>query len=92
VLPAVNAFNACACALLDTPCAMDAQGGLSPTMLDLSHAAHGAHVARAARAQAHDRIERNLGGGGDYVVICDAAARLAENIARLAALLVLLPL
>jgi putative DNA primase/helicase len=81
VLPAVDAFNARVRALLDTPLAMDAQGGLSPTMLDLSHAA------RAAWVQAHDRIERQLGGGGDYAAIRDVAAKAAENIARLAALL-----
>ncbi|MFN7309410.1 MAG: YfjI family protein, partial [bacterium] len=81
VLPAVDAFNARVRALLDTPLAMDAQGGLSPTMLDLSHAAHAAWV------QAHDRIERQLGGGGDYAAIRDVAAKAAENIARLAALL-----
>ncbi|MCA3101872.1 MAG: DUF3987 domain-containing protein [Rhodocyclaceae bacterium] len=81
MLPAVDAFNARVRALLDTPLAMDAQGGLAPTMLDLSHAAHASWV------RAHDRIERQLGGGGDYAAIRDVAAKAAENIARLAALL-----
>jgi putative DNA primase/helicase len=42
VLPAVDAFNARLRALLDTPLAMDAQGGLSPTMPELSHEARAA--------------------------------------------------
>lgn len=60
---------------------MDAQGGLAPTMLHFSHAAHAAWV------ETHDRIERKLAGGGNYAAIRDCAAKAAENIARLAALL-----
>lgn len=81
VLPAVDAFNARVRALLDTPLTMDAQGGLAPTMLHFSHAAHAAWV------EAHDRIERELARGGQYAAIRDVAAKAAENIARLAALL-----
>ena len=54
---------------------------LAPTMLDLSPAAHAAWV------QAHDHIERQLGGAGHYASLRDVAAKAAENIARLAALL-----
>lgn len=80
-MPAVDVFNARVRALLDTPLTTDAQGGLAPTMLDLSAAAHAAWV------QAHDHIERQLGGAGHYASIRDVAAKAAENIARLAALL-----
>ena len=80
-MPAVDVFNARVRALLDTPLITDAQGGLAPTMLDLSPAAHAAWV------QAHDHIERQLGGAGHYASIRDVAAKAAENIARLAALL-----
>jgi len=80
-MPAVDVFNARVRALLDTPLTTDARGGLAPTMLDFSPAAHAAWV------QAHDRIERQLGGAGHYASIRDVAAKAAENIARLAALL-----
>ena len=80
-MPAVDVFNARVRALLDTPLITDAQGGLAPTMLDLSPAAHAAWV------QAYDHIERQLGGAGHYASIRDVAAKAAENIARLAALL-----
>ncbi|MFN8838504.1 MAG: YfjI family protein [Burkholderiales bacterium] len=80
-MPAVDVFSARVRALLDTPLTTDAQCGLAPTMLDLSAAAHSAWV------QAHDRIERQLGGAGHYASIRDVAAKAAENIARLAALL-----
>ena len=80
-MPAVDVFNARVRALLDTPMTTDAQGGLAPTMLDLSPAAHAAWV------QAHDHVERQLGGAGHYASIRDVAAKAAENIARLAALL-----
>ncbi len=50
-------------------------------MLDLSPAAHAAWV------HAYDHIERQLGGAGHYASIRDVAAKAAENIARLAALL-----
>ena len=71
VLPAVDAFNARVRALLDTPLTMDAQGGLAPTMLHFSHVAHAAWV------EAHDRIERELAGGGHYAAIRDVAAKAA---------------
>lgn len=80
-MPAVDVFNARVRALLDTPLTTDAQGGLAPTMLDLSPAAHAAWV------HAYDHIERQLGGAGHYASIRDVAAKAAENIARLAALL-----
>jgi putative DNA primase/helicase len=47
-------------ALLDTPLITDAQGGLVPTVLDMSPSAHAAWV------QAYDAIERELASGGSY--------------------------
>jgi putative DNA primase/helicase len=79
-MPAVEAFNRRIRALLDTPLITDAQGGLTPTVLEMSPPAHAAWV------QAYDAIERELASGGGYASIRDVAAKAAENIARLAAL------
>lgn len=83
-MPAVDAFNQRITALLDTPLITDPQGGLVPTVLDMSPSAHAAWV------QAYDAIERELASGGGYASIRDVAAKAAENIARLAALFHLL--
>ncbi len=83
-MSAVDRFNRRIRELLDMPLITDANGGLVPTVLDLSPSAHAAWV------QAHDTIERELGGDGSYAPIRDVAAKAAENIARLAALLHLL--
>ena len=83
-MPAVERFNRRIRELLDMPLITDANGGLVPTILDLSPSAHAAWV------QAHDTIERELGGDGSYAPVRDVAAKAAENIARLAALLHLL--
>jgi len=79
-MPAVERFGRRITALLDTPLATDARGGLTPTVLDLSPAAHAAWV------RLHDLVERGLGTGGDYQTVRDVAAKAAENVARLAAL------
>lgn len=79
-MPAVERFARRITALLDTPLATDARGGLTPTVLDLSPAAHAAWV------RLHDFVERGLGTGGDYQTVRDVAAKAAENVARLAAL------
>ena len=83
-MPAVERFNRRIRELLDMPLTTDASGDLVPTVLDLSPSAHAAWV------QAHDTIERELGGDGSYAPVRDVAAKAAENIARLAALLHLL--
>jgi len=80
-MPAVERFNRRIRELLDMPLTTDANRGLVPTVLDLSPSAHAAWV------QAHDTIERQLGGDGSYAPIRDVAAKAAENIARLAALM-----
>ena len=54
-MPAVERFNRRIRELLDMPLTTDANGGLVPTVLDLSPSAHAAWV------QAHDTIERELG-------------------------------
>ncbi|MFO1315396.1 MAG: DUF3987 domain-containing protein [Burkholderiales bacterium] len=79
-MPAVERFGRRITALLDTPLATDARGGLTPTVLDLSPAAHAAWV------RLHDLVEHGLGTGGDYQSVRDVAAKAAENVARLAAL------
>jgi putative DNA primase/helicase len=79
-MPTVEHFGRRITALLDTPLATDARGGLTPTVLDLSPAAHAAWV------RLHDLVERGLGTGGDYQTVRDVAAKAAENVARLAAL------
>jgi putative DNA primase/helicase len=83
-MPSVDRFNARIRTLLNTPLRTDAKGGLQPAVLDLSPAAHTVWV------QAHDHIERQLCDGGRYAAIRDVAAKAAENIARVAALLHLL--
>jgi putative DNA primase/helicase len=82
--PAVDRFNRRIKELLDMPLITDANGGLVPMVLGLSPSAHAEWV------RAHDTIERELGGAGSYAPIRDVAAKAAENIARLAALLHLL--
>jgi putative DNA primase/helicase len=79
-MPAVEHFGLRITELLDTPLSTDAQGGLMPTVLDLSPAA------RAEWVRLHDRIEEALGAGGAYQAVRDVAAKAAENVARLAAL------
>jgi putative DNA primase/helicase len=79
-MPAVDRFGLRIRELLDRPLSTHADGGLQPLELALSPPAHSAWV------QAHDRIERALGAGGDLADIRDVAAKAAENIARLAAL------
>jgi putative DNA primase/helicase len=79
-MPAVERFGRRITALLDTPLATDARGGLTPAVLDLSPAAHAAWV------QLHDLVESGLGTGGEYQSVRDVAAKAAENVARLAAL------
>lgn len=81
---AVDLFNRRIRELLDMPLNTDANGGLVLPVLDLSPGAHAAWV------QAHDTIERQLGSDGTYAPIRDVAAKAAENIARLAALMHLL--
>ncbi len=79
-MPGVEHFGLRITELLDTPLSTDAQGGLTPIVLDLSPAGHAAWV------RLHDRIEEGLGAGGAYQAVRDVAAKAAENVARLAAL------
>ena len=79
-MPSVDQFGRRIAELLDTPLSTDAQGGLMPTVLDMSPAAHAAWV------RLHDRIEAELGAGGAYREVRDVAAKAPEHVARLAAL------
>lgn len=79
-MPGVDQFGRRIAELLDTPLSTDVQGGLMPTVLDLSPAAHAAWV------RLHDRIESELGLGGTYQSVRDIAAKAPENVARMAAL------
>lgn len=78
--PALARFNQRLEALLATPVALNEQGGLDPTLLNLSPDAKALWVAF------HDNIERELGGGGELHEVRDVASKTADNAARLAAL------
>ena len=79
-MPAVEDYQRCITALLDTPLSTDAHGGLLPAVLDFSA------EARDAWVRVHDRIELGLAAGGGFEAVRDVAAKAAENVARLAAL------
>ncbi len=83
-MPAVERFGLRIRELLDTPLTTHADGGLQPIELATSPPAH------AARVHVLARIERALAAGGDFADIRDVAAKVAENVARLAALFHLL--
>ena len=72
-MPAVERFGLRIRELLGTPLCTYADGGLQPIELALSPPAHTAWM------QAHDRIERALGAGGDLADIRDVAAWTAEK-------------
>lgn len=76
----VEKFDARIRDLLDEPLATDAQGGLTPHVLELSPEARREWIAF------HDGIEAALGPEGRFQDIRDVASKAAENVARLAAL------
>jgi putative DNA primase/helicase len=79
-LPGLESFGRRLCELLAEPLAVDADGCLSPVMLDLAPAALRAWISF------HDCVEEELGRHGAFRDIRDVAAKSAENVARLAAL------
>lgn len=79
-MPQVALFGARIRELLAQPLATDAQGCLTPAVLDLSA------QARAEWIRFHDEVERELGARGEFRGVRDVAAKAAENAARLAAL------
>jgi putative DNA primase/helicase len=78
--PKLGAYQARIRALLDEPLPMDGER-LRPRQMWLCDAA------RAAWIEYHDEVERDLGPGGELATVRDAAAKAADNAARLAALL-----
>jgi putative DNA primase/helicase len=80
-MPCLSRFNNRLTEILKQPVSIDDTGALSPSMLALSPAAKNAWITL------HNGIERELGEGGDYRDVRDVASKIAENAARLAALL-----
>jgi len=76
----VEKFDARIRDLLDQPLATNAQGGLTPHVLELSPEARRDWIAF------HDAIEAELAPEGRFQDIRDVASKAAENVARLAAL------
>ena len=66
--------------LLDQPLETDAQGGLTPHVIELSPEARREWIAF------HDGIEASIAPEGRFQDIRDVASKAAENVARLAAL------
>lgn len=79
--PYLSAFNRRIEALLNRPASLDEDGALSPAMLSFTSEAKAEWVAF------HDRIERDLPSGERLHDIRDVASKIADNAARLAALL-----
>ncbi|MGH7291732.1 MAG: YfjI family protein, partial [Myxococcota bacterium] len=78
--PRLSAYHARIRALLDEPLQMDGER-LRPREIWLRDTARRAWIAY------HDEVERDLAPGGELASIRDAAAKAADNAARLAALL-----
>jgi len=79
-MPQVALFGARMQALLAHALPTDAQGSLTPVVLDLSAQAHAEWI------RFHDEVERELGARGAFRGVRDVAAKAAENAARMAAL------
>jgi putative DNA primase/helicase len=79
--PALAAFNTRLKDLLAQPPAFDEKGVLKPVTLPLSPEAKQAWIAF------HDAIESELATGGELQDVRDVASKIAENAARIAALL-----
>ena len=77
--PALSAFNQRIREILSMEIPMGEGGRLSPGLLRLEGASKEAWVLF------HDKIERELRGGGKYFDARDAASKVADNAARLAA-------
>jgi len=77
-MPCLAAFHSRIHELLDAALPLDDQGRLSPIVLRLSAGAF------SVWREYHDAIERELKPLGEYVTVCDFAAKSAENAARIA--------
>jgi len=78
--PHLSAFNDCIEELLRKPLTMNEAGAMAPTMLLLSRAA------KAVWIEFHDKVEAQLGPGGDMQQTRDVASKAADNAVRIAAL------
>jgi putative DNA primase/helicase len=79
--PALDAYNARIAALLSNPPNFSDDGRLEPVVLEFGH------EAKAVWVRVHDQIERQIGPAGNFSEVRDVAAKAADNVARLAALL-----
>ena len=79
--PNLEIFHNRLTALLDLEAPIDDEGGLVPQMLSLTP------DAKAAWIKFHDNIEAYLAQGGELYDVRDVASKIADNVARLAALL-----
>lgn len=79
--PALETFNRRLTDILNDTVKIDEDGGLTPTMLTLSPEAKAHWIAF------HDQIEEKLSPGAELCQVRDVASKIADNAARLAALL-----
>ena len=79
--PAMGRFNRRVRALLETPLTLTDDGGITSALLQFDP------EAATEWRSFHDKIERQLRPGGPLSDIKDAASKVADNIARVAALL-----
>ena len=77
--PALTAFHQRLSVILRQEVALE-RGGLTPSMLMLSH------DAKALWVTFHNAIEEELGGGGDLEYLRDVGSKAADNVVRMAAL------
>ena len=78
--PNLETFHNRLTALLKLEAPIDDEGGLVPQMLSLTP------DAKAAWIEFHDNIEADLAQGGELYDVRDVASKIADNVARLAAL------
>jgi putative DNA primase/helicase len=79
--PALTRLNQRVSQLLETPAIFDDDGELAPAVLRLSP------DAKSEWVRFHDRVERELAAGGEFIDVRATAAKAAENAARIAAIL-----
>lgn len=79
--PSLAVFHRRIAAILDQPAPIDDEGALQPIAIPLLP------EAKAAWVEFHDTIESELSSGGELYDVRDVASKIADNAARLAALL-----
>ena len=78
--PELSKFNRRITSILEHDLAIDEHGALTPQMLQM------AADAKQRWVEFHDSVERGLAASGRFASVSDAAAKSADNVARLAAL------